>query len=470
MPSKCTHLLRLLPPPCTADFCKDIDERVARAFCKINDITQHFGDIQRHLYHTPLAWGGLGMRQLHDVRNAAFVGAWLHCLSHVRARHGNALPDFDSGWDPGGLGRYSFHGEFRCALDALNAEIGNEGDGAFSVLGFTLHDALADERPKCQKHLSRAVLAHKLALWKGSLEPRSRALTILHAASSEGRRPLASEWLVTAPFNERTTISDQIYQMGVCKRLDVPVCVRGEPCHVQRGTRGQPRGERGGAHRSGGHPCGRQMMPDADHAQACAMLARTRRHDGVADLCAAIYQEAGYPAHRETEVPGVRTHKKKEPIVADVLVRGRVPAAWECAEVKVRHLFDHDGDPKLSTAAHLDEYLRAEEATIHRKYSPVHVRPWVLSSLGRPGEGLAGDLRRLARVRLQRLDVRRAVSLPSVSQYLLHRWRAELSCSVMTGDAGVYLEALQGGPGPWVGEPARVDVHLYDLQPCRVGY
>ena len=83
---------------------------------------------------------------------------------------------------------------------------------------------------------------------------------------------------------------------------------------------------------------------------------------------------------------------------------------------------------------------------------------------------MAGDLRRLARQRLQRLDVRRAVSPPSVLQYLLYRWRAELSCALLVGDMGVYLDALQGGPGPGVGEPARVETRLYDLQPCRIGY
>ena len=149
--------------------------------------------------------------------------------------------------------------------------------------------------------------------------------------------------------------------------------------------------------------------------------------------------------------------------MADVLVRGRAPAAWECAEVKVRHLFNHDGDPKLTTAAHVDEYLRAEEAGIHQKYSPVRVRPWVMSTPGRAGEGMAGDLRRLARQRLQRHDVRRAVSPPSVLQYLLHRWRAELSCALVLGDADVYFAALRGVP-PQGGAPPPVDTHVYDLQ------
>ena len=55
-----------------------------------------------------------------------------------------------------------------------------------------------------------------------------------------------------------------------------------------------------------------------------------------------------------------------------------------------------------------------------------------------PGrEALCNDLGRIARQRLGLRDVRRAVSLPSVLQHLLQRWRAELSCAAMLGDASL---------------------------------
>ena len=82
---------------------------------------------------------------------------------------------------------------------------------------------------------------------------------------------------------------------------------------------------------------------------------------------------------------------------------------------------------------------------------------------------MCADLRRLARRRLQRRDVREAVSLPSVFQYLLQRWRAELSCALVLGDVDVYLAALQGVP-PRGGEPPPVDTHVYDLQSYRSTY
>ena len=79
--------------------------------------------------------------------------------------------------------------------------------------------------------------------------------------------------------------------------------------------------------------------------------------------------------------------------------------------------------------------------------------------------------RRLARLRLQRLDVSRAVSVPSVLQLLLQRWRAELSCALVLGDADTYLAAL-GSVGR-----ARADadegtgpVRVYDLQSLRLPY
>ena len=106
---------------------------------------------------------------------------------------------------------------------------------------------------------------------------------------------------------------------------------------------------------------------------------------------------------------------------------------------------------------------------MHGHYRPVRVRPWVLTTLGRPGEGLSADLRRLSRLRLQRRDVRDAVSLPSVQQYLLHRWRAELSCALVLGDADVYLAALQGLP-PRGGEPPPAETQIYDLQSIRMTF
>jgi hypothetical protein len=431
--------------------------------------------VQQGLYETPLAWGGMGMRPLYAVRNAAFVGGWLHCLAHLRQLYGESIRDFDVGWDTGGRAAYSFHGEFRCSLDALELELGG-GQRVWDVLGFSCHDAMQAERVKCQKLLSRAVLARRLEHFQGGLDARSRALTILQAASSEGRRPLASEWVVTAPFSARTTIPDQHFRLAVRKRLDMPVCNRGDRCHVLKGPggRGGGRGTEGDCRRprAPSAPCTCLLQPHADHAQHCARREICRRHHTFRDRCAAINQEAGNVVHTEAEVPGVLSSTKKEPIRADVLVRAMAPSPWEAAEIKVRHIFTSDGDVRPEVCAGgVDAMLRRVEAEVHAHYRPVRVRPWVVTSLGRPSEGLSADVRRLARLRLQRLDVSRAVSIPSVLQLLLQRWRAELSCALVLGDAEVYLAALGSGVRTRAGSGTEAGaMHVYDLQSMRVPY
>ena len=121
----------------------------------------------------------------------------------------------------------------------------------------------------------------------------------------------------------------------------------------------------------------------------------------------------------------------------------------------------------FAEAAQVDGMLKAVEAEAHRHYHPVQVRPWVFTSFGRPGAEMCAHLRRLARLRLRRADVARALSVQSVLQLLLQRWRAELSCALVRGDAAVYTAALDNvrcyeGRGL---EPA--DLQIYDLQDPR---
>ncbi len=240
----------------------------------------------------------------------------------------------------------------------------------------------------------------------------------------------------------------------------MPLADRDDPCKVQKGgaqpgddpRRPRPR-----------HPCGKPLLQHADHAQGCARQEIHDRHRDIADLCAAINREAGHVTHTEVEVPGVLSSTKKEPIRADVLVRESAPGTWACAEVKVRHLFKGTGDLAITDATHTDEVLRALETQAHAYYRPVQVRPWILTSLGRPGAELCADLQRLARLHLKRPDVSRAVSVQSVLQLLLQRWRAELSCALVWSDAHIYLTALEGTGCKAKGlQPA--DVHVYEMQ------
>eukprot|EP00661_Eupelagonemidae_sp_cell13_P009035 gene9035-biopygen4676 len=290
-----------------------------------------------------------------------------------------------AGWSRGSAHGYNIHTDFHMALVALDGMLGVE-NASYGVLGYEVGDALRGEKAKAQKLLSRAVLAQRFTAWPNGLCALSRARTVLAMASAVGRRSLA--WMLTAPYGACTTIHDQHYLTAVRKRLDVPVATRGDRCRVRRAVAS---GERAweAAGRVRGRECGALLMPHADHAQSCAVQARVRRHDAIADLCAAVHAEAGLRAHREIPVPGVPLSSRKEPIRADVLVRVLPPGTWECAEVKVRHCFHADGHCRLRDAEQVDAALTAEEEAVRKKYAPAIVRPWVLTSLGRLGEAMS---------------------------------------------------------------------------------
>ncbi len=69
---------------------------------------------------------------------------------------------------------------------------------------------------------------------------------------------------------------------------------------------------------------------------------------------------------------------------------------------------------------------------------------------------------------MRRPDVSRAVFAASVSQRLLHRWRAELSCALVMVDTTVYMAALRSEPlGYGFHELGPADLQVYDLQSYR---
>jgi hypothetical protein len=416
--------LRLLPPSVTDDFATDVDERVLAAFCKINNLEGSIDAISRRLYETPMSYGGLGMRPLRDHRAAAFVGCWLHVMAHVRSHHGDAIVHFDQGWQAAPV--HKFQRDFMEANDELDRQLGERG-AAMGALQLSIADVLSAERPKLQKELSRAVAAKKHSEWKDRLDPKCRAAAVLAAASAEGRRPLASEWLISAPCTKTQEIPDTNFRLLIKARLGIPVTLHGEHCRVQTSQA----------------QCRHELTAHADHAFACAKAARQATHDSVADLNAAFHREAGHRAWREAAVPEARSRIKNKPIRADVLTRRGPTDPAECTEVKVRHAWTTKGDLQIANADQWDNFLASQEDAVRVKYDPIRVRPWVFSTLGRPGEQFCSDLRRLVRERLNRADARRAVSRESMRQLLLRRWRAQLSCTLAIGVSNTWLDALE---------------------------
>jgi hypothetical protein len=447
--SKCTHLLRVLPPRLTHFFAADVDRRIRDAFCRINHLEESFDRVAEELYCTPLSWGGMGMRPLVDVRAAAYVGAWMHCMAHVRRHHADCIPGFGEGFED--APRYQFQADYRDAMALLDSQLG-DGGAAYSVVGVSLADALAAERPRLQKALSRAAARARLESWTSTLAPGSRPLAILAAASSDGRRCLASEWAVTPPYCPSTTIPDSNYVVAVRCRLGIAVASGGR-CQVRP--------------RRGGGVCGKVLAGHADHCRSCAKAARLHHHNSICDLYAAIHRECGNRAWREVIVPEAKPTKNNQPIRSDVLVRGGAMDPKEYGEVKVRHPWSESGELRFAAASGTDAWLAAVEAEVSTKYAPARVRPWVFTTLGRPGALVCADLRRLSRQRLTRPDAVQAVSHASVRQLLLRRWRTMLSCAGVLGHTAALLDCLEGCAVPGAAVPPG-PLRFYELQAARL--
>eukprot|EP00661_Eupelagonemidae_sp_cell13_P025291 gene25291-biopygen2986 len=91
----------------------------------------------------PTAWGGLGLRPLYAIRDAAFVEAWLQCAAHVCSAYGRHMPDFAAGWAQGSERGYGFHTAFHTALAAVDGALGADGEDSVAGCACSSVHALA---------------------------------------------------------------------------------------------------------------------------------------------------------------------------------------------------------------------------------------------------------------------------------------------------------------------------------------
>ena len=78
-----THLTRLLPPAATAGFCLEADDAAPATFSKLAHLDA-LSPTQARQARLSVRRGGLGLRSLHQRRDAAWVGSWLTTLPRVR--------------------------------------------------------------------------------------------------------------------------------------------------------------------------------------------------------------------------------------------------------------------------------------------------------------------------------------------------------------------------------------------------
>ena len=116
--------------------------------------------------------------------------------------------------------------------------------------------------------------------------------------------------------NELCTWDDEEFNINLCRRLRLPVCVRGEPCqHTRKRTAGKAAGSRGPAQVAQQQTqCSAPLDEWGDHAVQCMVGgAHTAVHDAITDEIAKAQLAAGLHARREVYVPQLATPKKTEP-------------------------------------------------------------------------------------------------------------------------------------------------------------
>ena len=115
---------------------------------------------------------------------------------------------------------------------------------------------------------------------------------------------------------ELCTWDDEEFSINLCRRLRLPVCVRGEPCqHTRKRAAGKAAAGRGSAQATQQQTqCSAPVDEWGDHAVQCMVGgAHTAVHDAITDEIAKAQETAGLHARREVYVPQLATPKKTEP-------------------------------------------------------------------------------------------------------------------------------------------------------------
>ena len=203
----------------------------------------------RVLLALPVARGGIGLRQLALICDAAHCASWLQCASAVASTLGTVAPAVGDWSSAAPLLQKHVH----AAAGRLRDEYAID----FSEL----------EHPKLQTVFSKAVLERKCKHWRATATLRS--LQVALPASSTCGHAGAGYWLHAMPLSDALTLSDDVYLFTVPLRLGLPLVAAGGTCCVFNQTSRRL--------------CGCQLTAEVDHAPGCAKSERNERHNALRD-------------------------------------------------------------------------------------------------------------------------------------------------------------------------------------------
>ena len=410
--ARVAHLLRLLPPEQTRELAADVDRRTAETFCTINQLPPLDG-WRAEALRMPLRLGGLGLRALEPIVDAAFIGATAQVAPHV-ARCTGAC--FDDPSDPAAC---------RLAAAASSFQAATRSD-PWAVLHMSPADLQSTPCLRAQKALSEVVAEHRRAQWVSGLDSFAKAVvdSVATAYAPSG----SNEWLLAAPRCQSTVLSDDVFRVLVRSRLRLPLVPAGSTCAYFI--------------RSRSSTCGAQLNEQADHTHNCCRSHVIGRHNSMRNQWHRMYAQAGASVLAEQAVPELGTNA-----VADLRVREGPAAPTRYCDVVVTHPIhrNHDQWRAISggaAAAAAERQKRADYQPAHGG-RPVLLTPIAFESFGRWGPAAAAEARRLARKRAQLPTAQRAVDPETIYRATLQRWRREVSVVLQQGNAAVLLAACK---------------------------
>lgn len=208
--SKASHLLRALPTAVVLETAQRIDQVILDGFADINALGAAENSSAKSLIQMPVARGGLGLRSLSVVADAAHVAAWLHCAHSVSVAIGDVVPAMHD-WSAAAL---------PCQQHVHRAVQRMFNDYEVDVLSLCELDWAAvprSERAKQQRTISRAFWDVEYDRWSATA-PEGLLQTSL-SGSSRGGRPAAGEWMFAIPVSQNLTLSDDAYRFAIRLRL-----------------------------------------------------------------------------------------------------------------------------------------------------------------------------------------------------------------------------------------------------------
>ena len=443
-----THLTRLLPPGATAAFAAAADDAALATFAKLAGLDT-LTDLQAKQTRLSQRRGGMGLRSLHERREAAWVGSWLTTLPRVRAscpagwagkemltRNGPAWAE--EGWAAALLDACDELGARGAYLDSQGAVSADAPDDPWSW-----EDGFAPLRKK------QGELSQKLE------DAGLRELLQAETRSGKARvrscgGPGAGAWLSAIPADAGLSFGDEEFSIAARFRLGQHLCLGGQQCGNAYATTGD-------RHRAGDR-CQGRLDAQGHHAATCLVGGRRKRtHDAMRDLYAELLPGGGYAVLREQYVPAWDRWVQRANgrwVVERAILDLRLEAPPDTPVTYLDTVVTHPCAATYCTgAAGANGYAaRQAEAGKHGRYPPNprvpgRLVPLAVETYGRLGEEGLRFLRRAAGracTRTSTLAVLGGEGPPAV----LGAWLERQSVALQKNNAAAF-KAAAGAAATW---------------------